>query len=101
MRFLLGFTQAFCVIYGPVWINEFSPKKSNTKWMAILHSFAIIGVMIGYILGALVVSLLEKYLSWRFAFMLQGWFMIFVGICFLFCDDASLNILIETKEEQQ
>ena len=70
MRFMLGFTQAFCVIYGPVWINEFSPKKSNTKWMAILHSFAIIGVMSGYIVGALVVSLLEKYLSWRFAFML-------------------------------
>ncbi len=26
MRFMLGFTQAFCVIYGPVWVNEFSPR---------------------------------------------------------------------------
>lgn len=87
------------MIYGPVWINEFSPKKSNTKWMAILHSFAVIGVMAGYIVGALVVGLLEKYLSWRFAFMLQGWFMIIIGICFLFSDDKALDILIEAKDK--
>ena len=51
MRFMLGFTQAFCVIYGPVCVNEFSPRESNTKWMAILHSFVVIGVMIGYKIG--------------------------------------------------
>jgi MFS family permease len=70
MRFMLGFTQAFCVIYGPVWVNEFSPKESNTKWMAILHSFVVIGVMSGYIVGAITVTAFEKYLTWRFAFML-------------------------------
>ena len=70
MRFMLGFTQAFCVIYGPVWVNEFSPKKSNTKWMAILHSFVVIGVMFGYIMGAITVNLFSVYFTWRFAFML-------------------------------
>ena len=59
MRFMLGFTQAFCVIYGPVWVNEFSPRESNTKWMAILHSFVVIGVMVGYIVGAVAVNVLE------------------------------------------
>ena len=92
MRFMLGFTQAFCVIYGPVWVNEFSPKQSNTKWMAILHSFVVIGVMAGYILGAVTVTVFEKYLSWRFAFMLQGWFMIIIGICFIFSDNEALDI---------
>lgn len=92
MRFLLGFTQAFCVIYGPVWVNEFSPRKSNTKWMAILHSFVVIGIMVGYILGAITVTVFEKILSWRFAFMLQGWFMILIGICFICCDNSSLDI---------
>ena len=92
MRFMLGFTQAFCVIYGPVWVNEFSPKESNTKWMAILHSFVVIGVMVGYIFGAIAVSLLEKILNWRFAFMLQGWFMIAIGICFLFTKNENIDI---------
>ena len=92
MRFILGFTQAFCVIYGPVWVNEFSPRESNTKWMAILHSFAVIGVMTGYILGAITVTLFEKYLSWRFAFMLQGVFMILIGSSFICTDNKSLDI---------
>jgi MFS family permease len=92
MRFMLGFTQAFCVIYGPVWVNEFSPKESNTKWMAILHSFVVIGVMIGYIFGAITVSILEKYIGWRFAFMLQGYFMIAIGLGFIFTKNENLDI---------
>ena len=60
--------------------------------MAILHSFVVIGVMAGYILGAVTVTVFEKYLSWRFAFMLQGWFMIIIGICFIFSDNEALDI---------
>ena len=92
MRFMLGFTQAFCVIYGPVWVNEFSPKESNTKWMAILHSFVVIGVMTGYIMGAITITLFEKYIGWRFAFMIQGWFMIVIGFGFLSTDNIHLDI---------
>jgi MFS family permease len=92
MRFMLGFTQAFCVIYGPVWINEFSPRESNTKWMAILHSFVVIGVMTGYIVGAITITLFEKFIGWRFAFMLQGWFMIVIGIGFLGTSNQHLDI---------
>ena len=97
MRFMLGFTQAFCVIYGPVWVNEFSPKSSNTKWMAILHSFVVIGVMFGYIMGAITVNLFSEYFTWRFAFMLQGFFMIIIGICFLFCENSALDIFALIK----
>lgn len=80
------------MIYGPVWVNEFSPKESNTKWMAILHSFVVIGVMVGYIFGAITVSILEKLINWRFAFMLQGWFMIAIGLCFIFTKNENLDI---------
>lgn len=101
MRFMLGYTQAFCVIYGPVWVNEFSPRDSNTKWMAILHSFVVIGVMIGYIFGAIIVNVFSEYLGWRFAFMLQGWFMIVIGICFMFCDPNSIDIFARIKKDQR
>jgi MFS family permease len=78
-------------------VNEFSPKSSNTKWMAILHSFVVIGVMFGYIMGAITVNLLSDHFTWRFAFMLQGVFMILIGICFLFCENQALDIFALIK----
>lgn len=35
-RFGMGFTQAFCIVYAPVWTNEFSPPTHATSWMGIL-----------------------------------------------------------------
>jgi len=43
LRLIMGITQAFCVIYAPVWVNEFSPKEKSTTWMGILHAFVPIG----------------------------------------------------------
>lgn len=31
MRFAMGFTKSFFVIYGPVWVNEFAPSENSTK----------------------------------------------------------------------
>ena len=59
----IDYTQAFSVIYGPVWVNEFSPRDANTKWMAVLHSFAVLGVMVGYIFGAVTVNTFSAYFS--------------------------------------
>ena len=41
MRFLMGATEAFIVIYGPVWVNNFSPAEHSATWMGILHSCSI------------------------------------------------------------
>ena len=87
-------------------MNEFSPRESNTKWMAILHSFVVIGVMVGYIVGAIAVNVLEdendgkpKYgiKAWRYAFMLQGYFMIVIGLFFLCADNSALDIFKKIK----
>lgn len=69
--------------------------------MAILHSFAVIGIMLGYIFGGITVTLLSKFLSWRFAFMMQGWFMILIGICFIFSDNKVLDIFSKYAEVQE
>ena len=42
-RILMGMTSAFIVIYGPVWVNNYSPPEHATKWMGILHSSSAIG----------------------------------------------------------
>jgi MFS family permease len=69
--------------------------------MAILHSFVVIGVMAGYIVGVITVTLFEKMLGWRFAFMLQGWFMILIGIGFIFTDNKCLDVFNTYKESER
>ena len=65
MRFLLGFTQAFVVIYAPVWINEFSPSAASTRWMAALNVSALLGVLLGYTLTAVLLNYFSHYAGWR------------------------------------
>ena len=36
-RFLMGVTEAFIVVYGPVWVNNYSPRDKSATWMGILH----------------------------------------------------------------
>jgi len=57
--------------------------------------------MVGYIFGAVTVTLLGKFLSWRFAFMMQGWFMIIIGVCFIFSDNKALDIFGKIKASEQ
>jgi MFS family permease len=45
-RIMMGITQAFCVIYAPVWVNEFSPSNKNATWMGVLHAFVLIGIFL-------------------------------------------------------
>lgn len=72
-RFLLGFTQAFCFVYAPIWINEFSPKSQSTQWLALNQSCALIGVIAGYCVGALSVDMPVEYnfisMDWRKGFL--------------------------------
>ena len=67
----MGFSQAFCVIYGPVWVNEFSPGRLTTRWMGILQAAVPLGIMLGYaIAGAFINFLAEYNFTWRNAIQL-------------------------------
>ena len=35
-RSLSGLAQAIICAYGPVWVNEFAPRKSQATWMGFL-----------------------------------------------------------------
>ena len=71
--------------------------------MAFLHSFAIIGVIVGYISGAVIVTYLKEFVQWQFAFQIQSYFMIGVGLGFLFSDNSAVDIfqLIKSREEEK
>ena len=73
----MGATEAFIVIYGPVWVNNYSPPEFSTTWMGLIHTCSLLGVVLGYILAGIIINFLGDYVSWRFAIQIQGFVEIF------------------------
>ena len=95
MRFMMGVTEAFIVIYGPVWVNNYSPSNHSAKWMGILHSCTALGVVLGYLIAALIINFLNGFLSWRFAIQIQGIVEIFFSIFFYLEKNEYINVNID------
>lgn len=93
-RFFMGVTEAFVVIYGPVWVNNYAPDDSSTKWMGILHTFSAIGVIWGYIVAGIIINFFN--MSWRYAIQVQG--IAEIPICLLFYFENEKNININLNE---
>ena len=97
MRFVMGVTEAFIVIYGPVWVNNYSPLEHSATWMGILHSCSVIGVFLGYLITSIVINLFGNILTWRFAIQIQGFVEIFLAIFFWLEKDEYINVDIRKK----
>ena len=86
-RALIGFTQAPCIIYGPVWVDEYAPPESKTKWISALQGSASIGIVLGYAVSGAVPG---QY-SWRWCLCVQAWFIIIPGMVLLFIRGTYVN----------
>ena len=92
MRFLMGATEAFIVIYGPVWVNNYAPLEYSTTWMGILHSCTVLGVVAGYIVASIIINFFGHYFTWRFAIHIQGFAEIIFALFFWFENDEYINV---------
>jgi MFS family permease len=92
MRFMMGATEAFIVIYGPVWVNNYSPLEYSTTWMGILHSCTALGVILGYVIASIIINFFNDKLTWRFAIQIQGFVEIFFALFFWFERDDYINV---------
>ena len=92
MRFMMGATEAFIVIYGPVWVNNYSPFEYSTRWMGILHSCTALGVILGYVIASIIINFFNDKLTWRFAIQIQGFMEIFFSLFFWFERDDYINV---------
>ena len=88
----MGVTEAFLTVYGPVWVNNYSPLQYMATWMGILHSCSIVGVFIGYLFASIINNFLKDYLSWRFAMQIQGYAEIIFAIFFFMEKDEYINV---------
>jgi MFS family permease len=99
-RFILGFSQAFVVIYAPVWINEFSPAEANTRWMAGFHSACVVGILGGYIVAQVIVNNFNYYTTWRLSIYIQGCFQFILSIITMFVDNRNLDVKEKISDEK-
>ncbi|KAK2194533.1 bifunctional Major facilitator superfamily/Major facilitator superfamily domain/MFS transporter superfamily/Protein spinster-like [Babesia duncani] len=79
-RFLVGSTQAFFIIYAPVWVGCFAPETSQNMWMAVLQGSIVAGVMVGYSCTALCHVIGEE--AWRYSFAFQA--LVILVLCYAF-----------------
>ena len=92
MRFLMGATEAFIVIYGPVWVNNYAPLEYSTTWMGILHSCTVLGVVTGYVSASIIINFFSHYFTWRFSIQIQGFAEILFALFFWFENDEYINV---------
>jgi MFS family permease len=90
-RIGMGITQAFCVIYGPVWVNEFSPPESTTRWMGLLQSAVPLGVMLGYAIAGCFINFAG--ISWRFAIQIQALAIIPLIVMLHYSDPSQIDVI--------
>ncbi len=107
-RFLMGASEAFIVVYAPVWVNNYSPSELSTTWMGILHAFTAIGklnidlgVIMGYMTAGITINFFSKYLSWRFAVRIQGIAEIPLALYFLYEDPDNINVPLSQDKSQR
>ena len=99
-RFFMGVTEAFIVVYGPVWVNNYSPKDKSATWMGILHSCTVFGMISGYIIAGITINFLQGFLNWRFAIQIQGIAEIPIAIMFFLEDENHINVNISDDDER-
>eukprot|EP00759_Apiculatamorpha_spiralis_P058319 PhF_6_TR9175/c0_g1_i2/m.14292 len=86
-RFFMGITQAFTVVYTPVWVDEFAPKATATTWMALAQAGVPLGIMSGYLTAGLIAANTNE--SWRVAFFVKVFLLLpVVSIFYIMRSDA-------------
>ena len=68
-----GFSQVFCFIYFPIWVDQYGVNNHQTIWLTFLQLGVPIGTMLGYVLEALYIKYFDE---WKIAFYTQIFFIV-------------------------
>lgn len=75
-RLIMGISQAFPVIYAPIWVDQFAPSRRKTMWMSLMYICSPLGIMFGF--GAGIIFADEQasperwWALWRIPTLIQG-----------------------------
>ena len=93
-RFCSGFCQIFTAIYLPVWINTIGDKENISYYMSFFILSTPLGVIVGYILTAVVIS--EG--SWQWAFYVMSVNMLLLTCAMACCSKDYINYDLMLKQ---
>lgn len=68
-------------IYIPVWVDLFAPKKEKSLWMTTMIGGVILGMLLGYIVAALIITFAQW--EWAFYFQILAIIPLIVAISFV------------------
>ena len=88
-RFLSGACQVILAIYLPVWVDAFAPQDKKTTWMTLTIIAAPKGVLVGYGLSALVLTL---SIDWEWAFYILVLSMVPLLVLLFLTKKSLINI---------
>lgn len=77
LRFFMGLCQSIVCVFLPLWTNQNAPKETRTSWMSYLQASVPLGVMMGYIIASISISLSQNstvclhLLCWRWPFLVE------------------------------
>lgn len=91
-RFVSGIVSALIVVYGPVWVDEFSDAGTTSLWLGLVQGGVAIGVMLGYVIAGFVMT--NTHLSWRYFFQIQAALSLICATYFFFAEDRMLNHIV-------
>ena len=91
-RFFIGFTQATLAVYFPVWVDEFSPRASRTKWMGAIQAGAPLGIMFGFVLSGVSSTNQTDTFGWRVPFIVQSGALLCFAAASLFVPRALFDV---------
>ena len=97
MRVGLGLTQAFVVIYAPVWINEYAPSSASTRWLAAVSVTSLVGVLAGYAVATVCMQFLGG--TWRHAIQVQAAGQLVLGLTILCTKEVHVNLPTDEHDD--
>eukprot|EP00615_Pteridomonas_danica_P012260 CAMPEP_0114340450 /NCGR_PEP_ID=MMETSP0101-20121206/8383_1 /TAXON_ID=38822 ORGANISM="Pteridomonas danica, Strain PT" /NCGR_SAMPLE_ID=MMETSP0101 /ASSEMBLY_ACC=CAM_ASM_000211 /LENGTH=580 /DNA_ID=CAMNT_0001473713 /DNA_START=142 /DNA_END=1885 /DNA_ORIENTATION=+ len=89
-RALGGLFWGFAAVHYPSWINKHG-GENGTVWLGLFNSCLLIGILIGYIVGAIADA--TNFITWRHLYGFEAVLMLITGISYLFISPELIQVL--------
>ena len=108
LRIIMGLFQSFICVFLPIWVIQHAPCNKKTSWMAYLQASVPVGIMLGYILAAVVLELdtdhdqlLFHVSNWRWPIIIEVCALLPFCLGFFFIPNTALNLILKYDNLEQ
>lgn len=81
--FPMGIANVFCLIYFPIWCDQYGFRKDKGKFLTVFQ----LSIRVGNLFGQLMTPLL----GWKKVLVIEGMILVFAFLMFIFVDEKFLS----------